>query len=145
MLNTLKCHANVIVVAMVLLIVIASALIASLSTSQTTASTLTAIVHAADGKTYSFPLDVDTTSTIESNLGTNKVTVENACIHVSESDCKNHDCMRQGKIHTPGQRIICLPHEFYIEIIGQKSKKGAAESLAPASHATDALPDAVSG
>ncbi len=65
---------------------------------------------------------------METDLGVNEVTVENARIRVTQSDCKNHDCMRQGAIYTPGQRIICLPHEFYIEIVGARATDGRAKA-----------------
>ena len=91
-------------------------------------SGLTAVVHAAHGKTYRLPLDTDTVVIVETDLGVNEVTVENARIRVTQSDCKNHDCMRQGAIYTPGQRIICLPHEFYIEIVGARATDGRAKA-----------------
>ncbi len=124
-----KHRSNIIVVSIILVVVAASFLMSSLSASPASASTLTAIVHDGEGETYRFPLDVDTTATIETELGYNIVTVKSGSIQVTESNCKNHDCMRQGSIHTPGQRIICLPHEFYIEVIGVKDSSDDASAV----------------
>ena len=120
-------RANFVVVVIIALAVVASFSIASYSSARVEPSGLTAVVHAAHGETYRLPLDTDTVVVMETDLGTNEVTVESARIRVTQSDCKNHDCMRQGAIYTPGQRIICLPHEFYIEIVGTRATDGDAK------------------
>ncbi len=134
-------RANFVVVAIIALAVVASFSIASYSSARVEPSGLTAVVHAAHGETYRLPLDTDTVVIVETDLGMNEVTVENARIRVTQSDCKNHDCMRQGAIYTPGQRIICLPHEFYIEIVGARATDGSAKAGAEG----DALVDADAG
>ena len=121
-------RANFVVVVIIALAVAASFSIASYSSARVEPSGLTAVVHAAHGETYRLPLDTDTVVIVETDLGVNEVTVENARIRVTQSDCKNHDCMRQGAIYTPGQRIICLPHEFYIEIVGARAVDDGAEA-----------------
>ena len=134
-------RANFVVVAIIALAVVASFSIASYSSARVEPSGLTAVVHAAHGETYRLPLDTDTVVIVETDLGMNEVTVENARIRVTRSDCKNHDCMRQGAIYTPGQRIICLPHEFYIEIVGARVTDSGVETGAEG----DALVDAGAG
>lgn len=124
-----KHRSNIIVVSIILAVVAVSSFMALFSVSQSGTSMLTALAHASDGMTYRFPLDVDTSATIDTELGFNEVTVENGSIHVSESNCKNHDCIRQGSIYTPGQQIVCLPHEFYIEVIGEKNAPEATDSV----------------
>lgn len=121
-------RANFVVVAVITLVVVASFSISSYSAARVEPSGLTAVVHAAHGETYRLPLDADTVVIVETDLGVNEVTVENARIRVTQSDCKNHDCMRQGAIYTPGQRIICLPHEFYIEIVGARAADDDAKA-----------------
>ena len=134
-------RANFVVVVIIALAVVASFSISSYSSARVEPSGLTAVVHAAHGETYRLPLDTDTVVIVETDLGMNEVTVENARIRVTQSDCKNHDCMRQGAIYTPGQRIICLPHEFYIEIVGARATDGSAKAGAEG----DALVDADAG
>lgn len=137
--------ANFVVVVIIALAVVASFSIASYSSARVEPSGLTAVVHAAHGETYRLPLDTDTVVVVETDLGMNEVTVENARIRVTQSDCKNHDCMRQGAIYTPGQRIICLPHEFYIEIVGARATDGSAKAGAEGGALTDAGADASGG
>lgn len=131
-------RANFVVVVIIALAVVTSFSIASYSSARVEPSGLTAVVHAAHGETYRLPLDTDTVVIVETDLGTNEVTVENARIRVTQSDCKNHDCMRQGAIYTSGQRIICLPHEFYIEIVGTRATDGDAKAGADSSALVDA-------
>ena len=131
-------RANFVVVVIIALAVVASFSISSYSSARVEPSGLTAVVHAAHGETYRLPLDTDTVVIVETDLGVNEVTVENARIRVTQSDCKNHDCMRQGAIYTPGQRIICLPHEFYIEIVGTRAADGGAKTGAEGGALADA-------
>lgn len=118
---------NIIVVVVIVLTVIASFIIAGQPAFYAEPSSLTAIVHAGDGQTYRFPLDVDTTATVSSDLGSNQFTVENGSIRATDADCNNHDCVRQGRISTPGQRIICLPHELWVEVVGEKKAAEPSE------------------
>ena len=131
-------RANYVVVVIIALAVVASFSIASYSSARVEPSGLTAVVHAAHGETYRLSLDTDTVVVVETDLGVNEVTVENMRIRVTQSDCKNHDCMRQGAIYTPGQRIICLPHEFYIEIVGARATDGSAKAGAEGGALVDA-------
>ena len=131
-------RANFVVVVIIALAVVASFSIASYSSARVEPSGLTAVVHAAHGETYRLPLDTDTVVIVETDLGMNEVAVENARIRVTRSDCKNHDCMRQGAIYTPAQRIICLPHEFYIEIVGARVTDGSAKASAEGGALVDA-------
>lgn len=135
-------RANFVVVVIIALAVVASFSIASYSSARVEPSGLTAVVHAAHGETYRLPLDTDTVVIVETDLGMNEVTVENARIRVTQSDCKNHDCMRQGAIYTPGQRIICLPHEFYIEIVGARATDDSDKAGAEGDALVDADVDA---
>ena len=49
----------------------------------------------------------------------NIVHIEQGTVWVSDADCSNHDCIRQGKISKVGQSIICLPHQMIIRIVGE--------------------------
>jgi len=52
------------------------------------------------------------------NSGHNKVSVEKGRICVSEADCPDQVCVRQGWISSAGTPIVCLPHGLVIEITG---------------------------
>ena len=55
---------------------------------------------------------------IETELGYNIVHVEHGAISVTEADCPDQVCVRQGKISGSLIPIACLPHRLIIEIVG---------------------------
>ncbi len=52
--------------------------------------------------------------------GTNTVLIKDAKVSVIASDCKNQVCVDTKDISKVGESIVCLPHHFYVEIIGEK-------------------------
>jgi hypothetical protein len=56
------------------------------------------------------------TFTIENEIGMNKIEVENGSIRVSESDCRDASCVRQGWISSGARPIVCLPHRLVIQL-----------------------------
>lgn len=63
--------------------------------------------------------DDDETETFEytnSNGQTNIVVREGTSIHMHDANCADQLCVRQGKISTPGETVVCLPHTFIVEI-----------------------------
>lgn len=63
-----------------------------------------------DGKEHVFE--------IQTELGYNKVIVDEHGVHIEEADCPDHDCVEVGTLSKVGQSIICAPHYLVIEIIG---------------------------
>ena len=70
------------------------------------------------------PLDKDAELVVATSLGTNTVVVENGSVRMAEADCPHGDCLRQTPISRPGEQIICLPHELWIEILGDGADAG---------------------
>ncbi|MGL6105149.1 NusG domain II-containing protein [Romboutsia sp.] len=72
------------------------------------------------GKHYKdIPLsNKDNTLIIETPRGNNTVVVKNNSIQITEADCHDDLCVKQGIISKVGESIICLPHELVIEIKG---------------------------
>ena len=67
-----------------------------------------------------FSMDETETFKVEGADGNyNIVHIEQGTVWVSDADCGNHDCIRQGKISKVGQSIICLPHQMIIRIVGE--------------------------
>lgn len=60
------------------------------------------------------PYDIN----IDTEFGHNTVHVEPGAISVSDADCPDGICVRQGKLTTAGVPIVCLPHRLVIEIYG---------------------------
>lgn len=54
----------------------------------------------------------------EDGGGTNTVLVEKGRVRVSEADCPDQICVRQGWISDSVIPIVCLPHRLMIEIVG---------------------------
>ena len=73
--------------------------------------------HDGDGTVYELPLDEDTVLEVATPLGTNTVVVEGSSVRMEAADCPHGDCLRQRPISHPGEQIICLPHELWIEIV----------------------------
>jgi hypothetical protein len=69
-----------------------------------------------------------TTFTVEGeDGGRNVVAVEHGRIRVTEADCPDQVCVRQGWIRDGATPIVCLPHGLVIEIVGvEDGPDGAA-------------------
>lgn len=48
--------------------------------------------------------------------GHNTVIVSDRRVWVSEADCPDQLCIRQGKAEKPGKTIVCLPNRMTVEI-----------------------------
>ena len=77
-----------------------------------------------DGEVYK-KINLDTVAVaydieIKTEHGYNKIHVDKGSICVSESDCRDQICVKQGKITDDGVPIICMPHRVTIEIEGDK-------------------------
>lgn len=56
----------------------------------------------------------------KTKLGTNKVLVKDGKVWVQESNCPDQICVHMAPIEKVGETIICLPHEFLVEIKADK-------------------------
>ena len=54
--------------------------------------------------------------TIDHEDGVNVIAVENGRIYISEADCPDRSCVRQGWISGGAMPIVCLPHRLVIEL-----------------------------
>lgn len=66
-------------------------------------------------------LDKDRSFEIETQWGSNTVSVSSGKIAVTESDCKNQICVKSGYISTGTAPIICAPHKLVIRIVSEKA------------------------
>jgi hypothetical protein len=55
------------------------------------------------------------------NGGTNVLVIEDGKAWISQADCPDHICVRQGKIHYTGQVITCLPNRLTVTVEGGES------------------------
>lgn len=72
-----------------------------------------------DGKIiHTINLDkVDTSYTLDID-GHNRVLVKNGAICMSDADCPDKLCVKQGEIFDASYPIVCLPNKVIIEIEG---------------------------
>ncbi len=63
-----------------------------------------------------YPLSEDREVVLSSDLGSNTLTIRDGKASVTEADCPDRICMKQGMIDKNGQSIICLPHRLVIRI-----------------------------
>ncbi len=67
-------------------------------------------------KTYS--LDDDGEYHIEGcDGGFNLLVIKDGKAYISEADCPDKLCVKQGKVSKEGETVICLPHKVVIEIV----------------------------
>ncbi|MCM1130589.1 MAG: NusG domain II-containing protein [Roseburia sp.] len=52
------------------------------------------------------------------------IVIENETVYVKASSCKDKVCMHQGKIHSAGQTITCLPQRVFIQLEGSEVDVG---------------------
>jgi len=57
--------------------------------------------------------------TVETELGTNVVTVKDGKVAVTEADCPDHYCMERGFCDS-GAMIVCLPNKLTIRFLGEQ-------------------------
>lgn len=79
-------------------------------------SAAVAVVHDADGHTYDLPLSKDAELRVTTDKGTNVIRVTDGACSMVEADCPSGACLHQRPITRPGEQIICLPHELWIEV-----------------------------
>ncbi len=119
--KTLK-KLDVIIIAFMLLLSFTPNLIYSQKLNKDYKSTYAAIE--VDGKVYDniylSSSEGEKTFTIETDHGNNIISIKNGNISITEADCHDSLCVKQGEISKVGQSIICLPHELIIEIKGDE-------------------------
>ena len=75
--------------------------------------------------TITVDLSEDQELTMECEEGYNTITVRGGKIAVTEADCPDQYCVRQGFCNS-GVEIVCLPHNLVIRFIGDSGIDGAA-------------------
>ena len=69
-------------------------------------------------------LHTDQQFTVTTDSGSNTVTVKDGKIAVTEADCPDRYCVKQGFCNA-GEQIVCLPHRLVISFLGETEVDGA--------------------
>lgn len=78
------------------------------------------VVITVDGKAFgSYPLSQDREIEVQTEFGFNRVTIQDGCVSITESDCPGHDCEAFGWISQARQVILCMPHRLCVSIEGE--------------------------
>ena len=76
-------------------------------------------------ETMTVNLQVDQKMVFESKDGSyNAVTVRDGKIAVTEANCPDQYCVKQGFCNS-GEQIVCLPHKLVISFVGESEIDGA--------------------
>ena len=67
---------------------------------------------------YTLDLRVDRTVMIQTERGTNVVTVQDGCIAVTDADCPDGYCVKRG-FQGGGLQIVCLPNRLVIKFLAE--------------------------
>ena len=62
--------------------------------------------------------NLDQNGTYELNGGTNILVIEDGAARITEADCPDRLCVRQGWISKAGQAITCLPNRLTVTVYG---------------------------
>ncbi len=54
----------------------------------------------------------------ELNGGTNVLRIENGQAYLTDANCPDHLCVKQGKIDQTGETITCLPNRLTVTVYG---------------------------
>lgn len=66
-------------------------------------------------------IDLDVTQSKEIHLSGNTILIENGRVCMTEADCPDKLCVKQGWISDSSMPIVCLPNKVVIEL-SEKSK-----------------------
>ncbi len=80
------------------------------------------VVVSVDGKlVYSLPLNEYTEKTVLTELGENKILIQNGTARVIDANCRDKICVGHKEISKIGETIVCLPHKLVVEIEGEET------------------------
>lgn len=76
-------------------------------------------VYIDGGLVETLSLDEPTVNRYEAIGGYNVVTIDHGEAWISEADCETLSCVGEGAIKEVREAVVCLPHRFHIEIVGE--------------------------
>ncbi|MCC8050638.1 MAG: NusG domain II-containing protein [Clostridiales bacterium] len=84
-----------------------------------------AVFVQVDGDIYgTYPLNQDQTIFIND---TNVLVIADGKACMSEADCPDGLCIRQGSISLSGTMIVCLPNRVVVQVVDEDSEDGTEE------------------
>ncbi len=68
-----------------------------------------------------FDEQTDEVYTMQEDDELNVVTVKDGKVAITEANCRDLVCVKTGEISEPGEIIVCLPHQFTVEIVSDEN------------------------
>lgn len=89
------------------------------------------VVVSVDGKKMAeYPLEKDATYELSgSHLGTNTLVIKSGKAYISEANCPDKQCMKQGKISRTGEMLVCLPNRVVVKIVDSKKNEPVIDGV----------------
>ncbi len=75
-----------------------------------------AVIYVDKEEYARLPLDENTSITVNTDEGSNKIVIEDGYADCVEADCRDGLCVKQKKISKKNETIVCLPHKVVVEI-----------------------------
>ncbi|MBO4377035.1 MAG: NusG domain II-containing protein [Lachnospiraceae bacterium] len=69
-----------------------------------------------EGNSYSYSLLTDSKNVLKTHYGYNVLVIKDGKAFISEADCPNCECIKQGSISNDGEMIFCMPHKLVIKV-----------------------------
>ena len=101
----------------VALLLLAGALYLTLNANRKEGGVAVVRVNGVETERHSLAVD----GTFSLNGGTNILVIQDGQAWLSEADCPDLLCVKQGKIHYTGQVITCLPNRLTVTVEGGES------------------------
>ena len=101
-----------VLIGIVLVLIVATCLVVALSKE-----TGACVIVRVDGQqvaTYSLLEDGE----YSLNGGTNVLRIQDGKAYLTEADCPDHLCVKQGKVDQTGETITCLPNRLTVTVYG---------------------------
>ncbi len=77
------------------------------------------VVEGAGGFLETMSLMEDGELVVPGPKGDTIVVVEAGRVRIDSSPCRQHICIRMGRISTPGSSIVCVPNEVVVTVRGE--------------------------
>ena len=78
---------------------------------------------------YEYNLDENGEYSIETDMGANTLVIKDKKAYVSEADCPDKLCVKQGEISKSGQSVICLPHKLVVTIVDDEGETPELDAI----------------
>ena len=89
------------------------------------------VVVSVDGKKIAeYPLKKDAKYELSgSHLGTNTLVIQSGKAYISEANCPDKQCIKQGKISRAGEMLVCLPNRVVVKIVDSKKDEPVIDGV----------------